>query len=232
MKTPSQPDPNQRRTFLKQVATGAAILGTGMLATPFQSSANAVNSVSGSDTDEWFKQVKGKHRIIFDVSAPNGSAPFAWPRVFLMTNAKTGTPENECGVVVVLRHSAIPYAMHHQLWEKYKFGELFKITDDLTKAPATKNPFWEPKPGTFKIPGLGGVQIGINELQASGVLFCVCDMALTVHSAVVAKSTNQDETAVKQEWLAGILPGVQVAPSGIWAVGRAQEHGCAYCFAG
>ena len=149
-----------------------------------------------------------------------------------MTNAKTGTPENECGIVVVLRHSAIPYAMNHQLWEKYKFGELFKITDDTTKAPAIKNPFWEPKPGTFKIPGLGEVQIGINELQANGVLFCVCDIAITVHSAVVAKSTNQDEATVKQEWLANVLPGVQVAPSGIWAVGRAQEHGCAYCFAG
>ncbi len=223
---------NQRRTFLKQVATGAAVLGTGILAAPFQSTANTVISTDVSDADEWFKQVKGKHRIIFDVSAPNGTSPFAWPRVFMMTNAKTGTPENECGVVVVLRHSAVPYAMNHQLWEKYKFGELFKINDDTTKAPAVKNPFWEPKPGTFKIPGLGEVQIGINELQASGVLFCVCDMALTVHSAIVAKSTNQDEAAVKQEWLAGILPGVQVAPSGIWAVGRAQEHGCAYCFAG
>jgi intracellular sulfur oxidation DsrE/DsrF family protein len=223
---------NQRRTFLKQVATGAAALGTGMLAAPFQSSAATGSIADASDADEWFKQVKGKHRIIFDVAAPNGSSPFAWPRVFLMTNAKTGTPENECGIVVVLRHSAIPYAMNHQLWEKYKFGEIFKITDDTTKAPAIKNPFWEPKPGTFKIPGLGEVRIGINELQASGVLFCVCDMAITVHSAVVAKSTNQDEATVKQEWLAAVLPGVQVAPSGIWAVGRAQEHGCAYCFAG
>jgi len=231
MNNAHEPNSNQRRTFLKQVATGAAVLGTGMIAAPFQSSATQTNPDT-SDADEWFKQVKGKHRIIFDVSAPNGSSPFAWPRVFLMTNAKTGTPEKECGIVVVLRHSAIPYAMNNGLWEKYKFGELFKINDDTTKAPAVKNPFWEPKPGTFKIPGLGEVQIGINELQASGVLFCVCDMALTVHSAVVAISTNQDEATVKQEWLSGILPGVLVAPSGIWAVGRAQEHGCAYCFAG
>jgi intracellular sulfur oxidation DsrE/DsrF family protein len=232
MNETNQRQPNQRRTFLKQVATGAAVLGTGVLAAPFQSIAAESPSAAISDADEWFKQVKGKHRIIFDVTAPNGSSPFAWPRVFLMTNAKTGTPENECGIVVVLRHSAIPYAMNHQLWEKYKFGELFKITDDLTKAPAVKNPFWEPKAGTFKIPGVGDVQIGINELQASGVLFCVCDMAITVHSAVVAKSTSQDEAMVKQEWLAAVLPGVLVAPSGIWAVGRAQEHGCAYCFAG
>jgi intracellular sulfur oxidation DsrE/DsrF family protein len=223
---------NQRRTFLKQIATGAAALGTGMLAAPFPAIAAEKPETNLSDADEWFKQVKGKHRMIFDVTAPNGSSPFAWPRVFFMTNAKTGTAELDCGIVVVLRHNAIPYAMNNALWEKYKFGELFKITDDTTKAAAIKNPFWEPKPGTFKIPGIGEVQIGINELQASGVLFCVCDVALTVHSAVIAKSTNQDEATVKKEWLAGLLPGVQPVPSGIWAVGRAQEHGCAYCFAG
>jgi intracellular sulfur oxidation DsrE/DsrF family protein len=31
---------------------------------------------------------------------------------------------------------------------------------------------------------------------------------------------------------AGLLPGIQIVPSGVWAVGRAQEHGCQYCFAG
>jgi intracellular sulfur oxidation DsrE/DsrF family protein len=29
-----------------------------------------------------------------------------------------------------------------------------------------------------------------------------------------------------------LLPGVQVVPSGVWAVGRAQEKGCGYCYAG
>jgi len=69
-------------------------------------------------------------------------------------------------------------------------------------------------------------------LQNDGVMFCVCDMAMTVFSAVVAKGMNMDAAAVKKEWVAGVLPGIQVVPSGVWAVGRAQEHGCAYCFAG
>jgi intracellular sulfur oxidation DsrE/DsrF family protein len=34
---------------------------------------------------------------------------------------------------------------------------------------------------------------------------------------------------VKQEWLQGLLPGIQPVPSGVWAIGRAHEHGCAYC---
>jgi intracellular sulfur oxidation DsrE/DsrF family protein len=109
---------------------------------------------------------------------------------------------------------------------------VFKADDPLTKAPATRNPFWQPKEGDFKVPGLGNVAIGINELQSNGVMFCACNMAITVYSAVIADMMKMDAETVKKEWLAGVLPGVQVVPSGVWAVGRAQEHGCTYCFAG
>jgi len=37
---------------------------------------------------------------------------------------------------------------------------------------------------------------------------------------------------VKADWVAGLMPGVQVVPSGVLAVSRAQEKGCNYCFAG
>ena len=36
----------------------------------------------------------------------------------------------------------------------------------------------------------------------------------------------------KKDWISGLLPGIQVVPAGIWAINRAQEHGCSYCFAG
>jgi hypothetical protein len=57
-------------------------------------------------------------------------------------------------------------------------------------------------------------------------------VALTVYSGVVAKKMNGDAAAVKADWVAGLFPGIQVVPSGVWAVNRAQEHGCTYCFAG
>lgn len=232
MKSNDQSGLNERRGFLKQFATGAAVLGTGILANPLAASAAELSHRSNSDADEWFAKIKGKHRIVFDATQPNGIMPFAWPKIFLVTNGATGTPESDCSVVVILRHNAIPYAMGNDLWAKYKFGEMFKIDDEATKKPLTANPFWQPKPGTFKVPGVGPVEIGINELQASGVMFCACDMALTVYSAVAAMSSKQDPAEVKKEWLAGLLPGVQPMPSGVWAVGRAQEHGCTYCFAG
>ena len=223
---------NYRRDFLKQFAAGATVLGAGIFATPLKVAAAVTPPPDVSEADKWFNKVKGKHKVVFDVTQPHEIFPFAWPKVFLLTNAATGTPEKDCGVVVILRHTAIAYTMGNQLWEKYKFGEMFNITDGATKAPAIRNPFWMPKPGDFKVPGIGEVQIGINELQASGVMFCACDMAITVFSASVAEKTNQDAATVKKEWLANLLPGIQPVPSGVWAVGRAQEHGCTYCFAG
>jgi intracellular sulfur oxidation DsrE/DsrF family protein len=219
-----------RRGFIGSLATGAATLGMAALVNPLQLNAKPNFTGDVSDADEWFKQIKGKHRIVYDVTAPNGIMPFAWSKVFLLTNEKTGTPATDCNVVVILRHEAIPFALGNDLWAKYKLGEMFKINDDQAKTPAVKNPFWERADDT--VPGIGAVQIGIDTLQKSGVMFAACDMAMTVYSAVAAMGGNADPAAVKQEWVAGVLPGIQVVPSGVWAVGRAQEHGCAYCFAG
>ena len=218
-----------RRGFLGSLAAGAATFGISTLA-PLGLSATPESSVMAGEADAWFDKVKGKHRVVFDVPEPHEIFQFAWPRIFLMTNANTGTPENECGVVIVLRHNSIPFAMNDSLWAKYKFGEMFKIDDTVTKAPAVRNAFWKPKPGDFSAPGLGPLPIGINDLQASGVMICVCDMALRVYSAVAAGAG--DAAAVKQEFVANVLPGIQVVPSGVWALGRAQEKKCAYIFVG
>jgi len=166
--------------------------------------------------------------------------PFAWPAVFLMTNAATGTPASDCGVVVVLRHDGIPYAFQDKMWEKYNFAELFNAKDlgpvfaaaDKETATKTRNPFLNTKPGDFKIPGIGAVDIGIKDLQANGVMFCVCNAATTVYSAVVAQQMGMKAEDVYNEWKANVIPGIQIVPSGVWALGRAQEHKCAYIFAG
>jgi intracellular sulfur oxidation DsrE/DsrF family protein len=226
--------PTSRRNFLGALATGTAAVSMATIAAPLSAGAKTIseNLYTNDDPEEWFKKIKGKHKIVFDVTQPHEIFPFAWPRVFLMTNQQTGTPEKDNSVVVVLRHSAIPYAMEDRLWAKYKLGDVFKITDAATKTSSLRNPFWKPKPGDYKVPGIGNIAIGINELQDSGVMFCVCDAALTVYSAAVADGMKGNAAEVKKDWVSGLLPGIQIVPSGVWALGRAQERGCGYIFAG
>jgi len=90
-----------------------------------------------------------------------------------------------------------------------------------------RNPFTQAKPGDFPIPGMG-----VDELLAKGVLVGVCNIALTIYSGMFAKTMGMQAEAIKSDWVANLLPGVQVVPSGVIAVNRSQEKGCAYCFAG
>jgi intracellular sulfur oxidation DsrE/DsrF family protein len=226
-----------RREFIGNLAAGAAAIGLMSIPESIKAAPGLLSQSPLVDADEWFNKVKGKHRIVFDFSENKGMMTFAWPKVFLVTNGATGTPENDCGVVVVLRHEAIPYAFQDTVWAKYKFDEMFKLetlgpgfqASDAQTALKNRNPFWKSKLGDFVVPGIGAIDISLESLQKSGVMVCVCNAALTVYSAVAAGQMSMDQAKVKEEWLAGVLPGVQVVPSGVWAVGRAQEHGCKYC---
>ena len=233
MEKKNSPQSNARRNFIGTLATGAAALGLASVASPLLANPESkIIPATNMDADEWFAQVKGKHKIVFDCTKLlQGPLPFAWPKIFLMTNESTGTLATDCSVVMVLRHDSIPYALEDRIWAKYNFGEVYKATDPKTEKPLMRNPFWKPEPGDFKIPGVGEVQIAISDLQAVGVMFCVCNAALTVDSAAIAGEMKLDAAEVLADWKSALLPGIQIVPSGVWAVGRAQEHGCAYCMA-
>ena len=217
-----------RRGFLGTLVAAGAV-GVTSLA-PFRLNAmqeKMMNNAGSSGFEDWLTKIRGKHRQVFDVPQHVGGLPLAQTRVFLMTNKAVGAPDDDVQAVVVLRHEAIPLAMDSALWKKYNFSKVFNVVDGQTKKPITQNIFWQPKEGTLMLPGMS-----IDELMKSGVLFGVCDMALTVFSMGVAKKMKLNADEVKKEWVAGVLPGIQVVPSGVLAVNRTQEHGCTYCFAG
>lgn len=217
---------NSRRKFIGKLATGTAA-GVMTFANPFITQ-EAHGKHIMTDAEEWFSLAKGKHRVVFDAPEPHEALPLIWTWVFYHTNNNTGISDNNMTGMVVLRHNAIPFAMKDRLWEKYNLGEFFSITDNTTKKHAVRNPYYEPKSGDYPAPGIDG----IKTLQQRGAMFCVCDMALTVYSGAVAGKYNLNPEEVKRDWVSGIHDKIQIVPSGVWAVGRAQQHGFAYCYAG
>jgi intracellular sulfur oxidation DsrE/DsrF family protein len=109
------------------------------------------------------------------------------------------------------------------VWAKYNLGQVFDLKDG--DAPATRNVFAKQLP--LPLPGTG-----VEQLLAKGVMFGVFNVALTIYSGAVAQKMGVDAATVKADWVAGLIPGCQVVPSGVLAVSRTQEKGCAYCFAG
>jgi len=218
-----------RRGFLGALAAGAAV-GIASIGTPFRLAAKAAAMPPLSDTsgfENWLGRINGKHRQVFDAPNHHEGMMFAWTRVFLSTNNEAGTADSDLSAVIILRHDAIPLAMEDRLWAKYKFGDVFKVTDPATKASSVRNVWSNPKPGELPFPDMH-----IEGLQKRGALMGVCDMALTFYSMNVAKSMNMDAAEVKKDWVSGILPGIQIVPSGVMAVNRTQEKGCTYCYAG
>ncbi|WP_224487836.1 Tat (twin-arginine translocation) pathway signal sequence containing protein [Robertkochia flava] len=225
-----QQSTNPRRNFLGLLAMGATASGLSM----FANTAMAVEALNFDvkalqDSDEWFKKIKGSHRVVYDGTTPHDGLPVLWTYAFYETNNATGTPDDDMTAVCVLRHNAIPFAMKDSLWYQYKLGEFFGINDNQTGKPSLRNTVYEPINGDFPIPGVPG----IKKMQERGVMFCVCDLALKVYSGFIAESMDiTDKDRVYEEFKVGILPDIQIVPSGVWALERAHQNNCAYIFAG
>lgn len=219
---------NSRRSFLGTLALGTAAGSLTGFASPVMENVMDSDKVSLHEADEWFKGIKGTHRIVYDGSTPHDGFPIIWNWAYYLTNNETGVKDEDMTAMTVLRHSAVPFALTSSMWEKYKLGEFFSIRDNITKSPAIRNPYYEPKEGDMPLP----VIQGIKDLQARGAMFCVCNLALSVYSGFVAQGAGLNPEEVKNDWMSSVLPGIQVVPSGVWALGRAQKAGCGYIFAG
>ena len=76
--------------------------------------------------------------------------------------------------------------------------------------------------GVENLPNLGTT---IPEVLQKGVHFAVCNLATTFFAGVVAQATGSTQDAVYKELTANLISNSHLAPAGIVAVNRAQEHG-------
>lgn len=222
--------PTRRRTFLRTIAAGAAALGipatvgaAALGVMPSDADA-AMTDPEPPMSDAWLDKIRGKHRQIFDaVSANDG-----WAAVFAATLMDSynwqNVKDSAVTPVVVFRHMGMPLTLNDAMWQKYRIGEFLKINDPKTSAPATRNIF---RDNVVMHPGMT-----YESLIKRGAVVVACNVALTVLSGMTAQQAGVPADEAKKEWTANLLEGVNIAPSGVYAVNRAQERGCTYCYAG
>ena len=211
---------------------GAVLLGAtastlSAITNPMYAGIAEINEKEVGDSEKWFDKIKGEHRVVYDGSYPHKGFPIIWNWAYYLSNNQLGVEDSNITAMTVLRHDAIPIALHSDLWKKYPMSEMFHIK----KADGSlydRNPYYEPQEGDFPLPPIQG----IKDMQARGAMFCVCNLALSVYSGAIAQQTGGDAKAIYDEWVAGVLPEIQIVPSGVWALGRAQQKGCGYIFAG
>ena len=225
----SSNDPSDRRSFLTALATGSAAIAAGAMALPQLADAAPVDAFDGAAVDEmWLGKLNGKHKQFFDAVSVNDGFPMGFAMNFLnLYNDAYKIPDANLSAVVGLRHFSIPLGFTDDIWKRYKLGEFTKVVDPATKAPATRNIYYQAHDGELMAAGMA-----IDKLQARGVQFTVCNMALQIISGLMAPNAGVTPEVAKKEWTAGLIPGMVLVPAGVLAVNRAQEKGCAYCFAG
>jgi hypothetical protein len=211
-----------RRGFLGSVAAGAGALLVGRW-----SNANAeIASVVEPPSDDWIAKIKGKYRQVFDNTSANEGFGGAFPLNFInSTKDALKVTDKDISVVAVFRHFAFPLMLNDATWAKYHIGELINVKDPKTNAPATKNIFRD------NIPLYPGVTYE-KLITEHGVILVACNLALTVISGMAAPKAGVTPDQAKKDFNAGLIPGVALAASGVYAVNRAQTAGCTYCYGG
>jgi hypothetical protein len=222
-----------RRDFLEQVTAGAVTLAAASIGAAIPAhKAYAVPARAPSAgghtpfSDAWLSKLTGKHRQFFDAVEPNDGFAMVFAMAFLNLNHDTyNLTDKDLTAVVGLRHFAMPMGLSDAMWARYKIGEGMKVMDPATKAPAVRNPFLHPDGVPF--PGAA-----IPTLVGRGVIFTVCNVALTVISGKMAANAGVTADVAKKEWTDGLVAGTTLVPVGVMAVNLAQEHGCTYCYGG
>lgn len=220
---PTATSATPRRHFLGGIAAATAALALGRWS-PAQ--AASVDETAVDFDESWIGRIKGKHKQVFDcVSANDGfGAAFAMNYVDSYKMAHK-LSDSDVTSVLSFRHMAMPLALADSMWEKYRIGEFLGLKDPKTNAPATRNPY---RDSVMMRPGLTYEQM----ISDHGVIVTACNMALGALSGMTAAKVGIAPDAAAKEWASALLPGVFLVPSGVYAVNRAQEAGCSYCYGG
>ncbi len=233
-----------RRQFLDSLASGAASIGvttlgattlsvTALGATAaFPTTLRAMPaeftdpSVSGAEQPSWetrwTERLTGRVRAVFDVpEIESGYGVWrasVWARQY---QDVFGVPANDLSTALVIRHNAIILAMQQSFWDTYGIGKRHSVTHPATLEPTDRNPALM---GSGD--GIEGLQVdfALGPFMQRGGVVLACNAALQDLVPMVQQvdGVSADEAGARVR--RGLVPGVILQPSGVFAVMHAQQQ--------
>jgi intracellular sulfur oxidation DsrE/DsrF family protein len=214
-----------RRFFLSRLGAGAGfatLLGAESLRA--QSASEARWQPTRHPQDDWYDQVPGQHRLVFDTTSPDGlgtGLQFA-NNFFAANKSGYGLEDNDVAVVMVVRHKSTAFGFNDAIWKKYGM-QLSKQAND----------FLDPKTKEAPIVNVYATAGGrMDNLIKKGAHVAICQMATRAISNTLARSTGGSAEEIYGELSENLVTNGHLAAAGILAVNRAQERGYALCHAG
>ena len=212
----------QRREFLAQLGIAAAAIA---FDADEMRAASVANAGSPWDTSWLDRLAAAQYRAVFNASDIADGAAMDYASTFFdHFHEAHGTSDAQTRPVIVFRRLGTVMALNDTLWDKYSIGEDRKVTDSATHSPAKRNVFWRAASGASP----ESVATKIETLHKRGMISLVCNIAANNVGYSLAQKSGRDVEEVRQEVKANLVPGAILVPSGIYALIRAQNAGCAF----
>jgi hypothetical protein len=219
-----------RRDFLRQLTLATAAVGGGAIVSPLGAedlnrAADHFGASSAAWDMSWVDQLqRAQYRAVFDSPTLADGAALDLAAGIQGNFKEVYGSDEGVRMVVVMRQLGQVMAFNDDLWNRYGIGEERKVNDPLTKQPARRNPYLKALPGEPD----WAVASKLETLHARGAIFLVCNRASMNWAAGAAEQTKKDVEQVRNEVRNGLVLGATLMPTGVFALVRAQNAGCAY----
>jgi intracellular sulfur oxidation DsrE/DsrF family protein len=219
-----------RREFLTTLGLGAAALGGGAIVAPLGAQeldriGHTLSAGSSPWDMSWVDQVqRATYKAVFDSPTLADGAALDLAAGIQNNFKEVYGSDDVVRMVIIMRQLGQVMAFNDALWEKYAIGEERKVNDPVTKQPARRNPYAKAMPGEPSYEA----ESKLDALRARGAIFLVCNRASMNWATGAAERTKRNVDEVKNEVRNGLVPGATLMPTGVFALVRAQNAGCAY----
>jgi hypothetical protein len=174
-------------------------------------------------------RVATPHKQLFPASAASVQPQTDIATLFLhmqfaMNGFAFSLPEKHgrLATLAVLSGSSVVFALNDAMWRAYGLGERFGLAPTNIYYPATSalDPSASPNDphGMYQ-------DWSAQAVLTRGGSFMVCHNALTYFATDCAIRKRRDPRAVMEQWMANLLHGFSIVPSGITAIYLAAENG-------
>ena len=221
---------SDRRDFLKQLSLATVAVGGGAIISPLDAeelsrAADLASAPGGAWDMSWTEQVqRAQYKAVFDSTNLNDGSALDLAGGIQGNFKEVYGSDDVVRMVIIMRQLGQVMAFNDDLWERYAIGEERKVNDPLTKQPARRNPWAKAQPGEPD----WAVASKLDTLRSRGAIFLVCNRASMNWAQGAAERTKKDLEQVQNEVRNGLVPGAVLMPTGVFALVRAQNAGCAY----
>lgn len=196
-----------RRSFLASLAVTPAVVRAGIVPQP-----QAVAGAAEPWDFSWIDRLNGTYRQVFDCGEV-GDDPLRVVQNYLNGFRDVmGLEHPIVNAVVAIAGRSFPINASDTLWARFPIAERWKIPAGADGKRVTANP-WASTAA---------------ELKSRGAFFWQCNNALNRIIGWFAADTGRPAAEVREEVVAGLLPGVTIVPAHTMLLGMVQHRGCTY----